>query len=53
MTEFTRILCPVDFADASDHALDHAITIAGWYESHITALDVRACGGRRVPRSRA
>jgi hypothetical protein len=30
MTEFTRILCPVDFSDASRHALDQAIAIAGW-----------------------
>jgi nucleotide-binding universal stress UspA family protein len=42
MTEFTRILCPVDFSDASRHALDQAIAIAGWYESHITALHVIA-----------
>lgn len=42
MTEFRRILCPVDFSDASRHALDHAIAIAGWYESHITALHVIA-----------
>jgi nucleotide-binding universal stress UspA family protein len=40
MTEFKRILCPVDFSDASRHALDHAVAIAGWYESHITALHV-------------
>lgn len=40
MTEFARILCPVDFSDASRHALDHAIAIAGWYESQITALHV-------------
>lgn len=40
MTEFKRLLCPVDFSEASRHALDHAIAIAGWYESHITALHV-------------
>jgi len=42
MTEFKRILCPVDFSDASQHALDHAVAIAGWYESQITALHVIA-----------
>jgi nucleotide-binding universal stress UspA family protein len=42
MTEFKRILCPIDFSDASRHALDHAVAIAGWYESHITALHVIA-----------
>jgi len=40
MTEFKRILCPIDFSDASRHALDQAIAIAGWYESHVTALHV-------------
>lgn len=40
MLEIRRILCPVDFSDASRHALDHAIVIAGWYESRITALHV-------------
>jgi len=38
VTEIKRILCPVDFSDASRHAIDHAITIAGWYKSRITAL---------------
>jgi nucleotide-binding universal stress UspA family protein len=42
MTEFKRVLCPIDFSEASRHALDHAIAIAGWYESHITALHVIA-----------
>lgn len=41
MTEFKHILCPVDFSDASRHALHHAIAIAGWFESHVTALHVR------------
>jgi len=40
MNEFRRILCPIDFSDASRHAADHAIAIAGWYGSHITALHV-------------
>jgi nucleotide-binding universal stress UspA family protein len=40
MTEFKHILCPVDFSDASRHALHHAIAIAGWFESHITGLHV-------------
>ena len=38
--EFRRILCPVDFSDASRHAVDHAVAIAGWYGSHVTALHV-------------
>lgn len=40
MNEFRRILCPIDFSDASRHAVDHAIAIAGWYGSHVTALHV-------------
>lgn len=40
MTEFTEILCPIDFSDASRHAVDHAIAVAGWYGSRLTALHV-------------
>jgi nucleotide-binding universal stress UspA family protein len=40
MIEIRRILCPVDFSDYSRRALDHAIAIARWYESTITALHV-------------
>ncbi len=41
MSEIRRVLCPVDFSDASRHALDHAVMIAGWYRARITALHVR------------
>jgi nucleotide-binding universal stress UspA family protein len=40
MIEIRRILCPVDFSDFSRRALDHAIAIARWYESTVTALHV-------------
>ncbi len=40
MIEIRRILCPVDFSDYSRRALDHAIAIARWYESTVTALHV-------------
>ena len=40
MVDIPRILCPVDFSDASRHALEHAVPIARWYHSHITALYV-------------
>ena len=33
-----RILCPVDFLDASAHAIDQAVVIAAWYKARITAL---------------
>ncbi len=32
------ILCPTDFSDASQHALDHAVAIAGWYSAKVVAL---------------
>lgn len=41
MLEIRRILCPIDFSDASQHALDHAVMIAGWYRARITAVYVR------------
>ena len=40
MIEIRRILCPVDFSDHSRRALDHAIAIARWYQSTVTALHV-------------
>jgi len=40
MIEIRRILCPVDFSDASSRALGHAATLAGWYDSALTALYV-------------
>ena len=42
MIDIRRILCPVDFSDCSRRALDHAVTIAGWYESTVTLLHVCA-----------
>jgi nucleotide-binding universal stress UspA family protein len=38
--EIRRILCPVDFSEASRHALEHALVLAKWYEAPITALHV-------------
>lgn len=40
MIEIKTILCPIDFSDYSRRALDHAVTIARWYESTITILHV-------------
>lgn len=42
MIEIRRILCPVDFSDHSRRALDHAVAIARWYGSVITAVHVVA-----------
>ena len=35
-----QILCPTDFSDASAHAFDQAVVVAGWYRARITALHV-------------
>lgn len=40
MIALRRILCPIDFSDYSRHALDHAVTIARWYESAVTVFYV-------------
>jgi len=40
MIGISRILCPVDFSDTSQHALDHAAAIARWYEAKLTLLHV-------------
>ena len=42
MIEITRILCPIDFSETSQHALDHAAAIAGWYEAQLTVLYIFA-----------
>jgi nucleotide-binding universal stress UspA family protein len=42
MIEIKRILCPIDFSDFSQRAVDHALAIARWYESTVTLLHVRA-----------
>jgi nucleotide-binding universal stress UspA family protein len=40
MRRFKQILVGVDESDASIHALDQAIHLAGWSHAHITALTV-------------
>jgi nucleotide-binding universal stress UspA family protein len=40
MENIREILCPTDFSDASRHALEHAVVLAKWYGSRITALHV-------------
>lgn len=42
MRDIHRIVCPLDFSDASYHAVDHAVAIAEWYGAYITALHVAA-----------
>jgi nucleotide-binding universal stress UspA family protein len=40
MRRFTRILCPIDFSDLSQHALEHALAFARWYDASVTGLFV-------------
>jgi nucleotide-binding universal stress UspA family protein len=35
-----HIICPVDFSDASRHAIDHATMLARWYAASISILHV-------------
>jgi nucleotide-binding universal stress UspA family protein len=42
MIRITQILCPVDFSEISQHAVDHAAAIARWYEARLTLLYVFA-----------
>jgi nucleotide-binding universal stress UspA family protein len=35
-----RILCPTDFSPASEHAFEHAVALATWYEAALTILHV-------------
>jgi nucleotide-binding universal stress UspA family protein len=43
-----QILCPVDFSDASAHAVDQGVVLARWYGARITALHVDTAVGARV-----
>jgi nucleotide-binding universal stress UspA family protein len=42
MIRIAHVLCPVDFSDISQHALDHAAAIARWFEARLTMLYVFA-----------
>ena len=35
-----RILCPLNFCDASTHAIDQAVAFASWCKARITVLHV-------------
>lgn len=35
-----RVLCPVDFSDASRHAIEHALIVAEYYRAKVAALHV-------------
>ena len=49
--QYQRILCPTDFSDSSDHALDFAIALALKSHATVTALHVIETidGGEKLP----
>jgi nucleotide-binding universal stress UspA family protein len=40
MLDIKRIICAVDFSEFSERALEHALTIARWYDAVVTVLHV-------------
>ena len=40
MLDIRRILCPIDLSETSRRALDHAASIALWYQASVTAIYV-------------
>jgi nucleotide-binding universal stress UspA family protein len=38
--KLARVLCPIDFSAASDHAIEQAVVMAGYYQARIAALHV-------------
>ncbi len=38
--DIRHILCPTDRSEASAHAVDQAVVIAGWHKARTTALHV-------------
>lgn len=40
MLHIAQVLCPVDFSEFSEHALDQAAAIARWYGARLTILHV-------------
>jgi nucleotide-binding universal stress UspA family protein len=49
MPDITRIVCPIDFSEPSRHAIEHAVSLARWYEAPILALHVHTAVRAPVP----
>jgi nucleotide-binding universal stress UspA family protein len=49
MATISKILCPMDFSDASKQAFAHALAIAGWCGATVTVLHVRPEGRAMEP----
>jgi nucleotide-binding universal stress UspA family protein len=48
MITIRRILCPIDFSDASRHALAHAVAVGRWFDARLTVLHVGSPGAPPV-----
>jgi nucleotide-binding universal stress UspA family protein len=44
LVTLSHILCPIDLSEASQHALEQATAIAGWYDATLTVLHVHTPG---------
>jgi len=44
LVTLSHILCPIDLSETSQHALEQATAIAGWYDASLTVLHVHAPG---------
>ena len=42
MIQIRHVLCPVDFSEMSQHAVDHAAAMANWFDAQLTLLYVFA-----------
>ena len=40
MIEINRILCPIDFSEYSDHALEYAVKMGAWFRASVHVLHV-------------
>src|SRR5689334_526836 len=49
MPDITRIVCPVDFSEPSQHAIEHAVALARWYDAPIVAVHVQIAQRAPVP----
>jgi nucleotide-binding universal stress UspA family protein len=49
MADITRVLCPIDFSEASKHAVKHAEAIAEWYGAPVAVLHLLTPVPEMVP----
>ncbi len=49
MSTIHRILCPIDFSDASEHVIAHAAALARWRRADLSVLYVQSPLTQRLP----